>query len=131
MLDTDMVSYVLRDEGRAAENLTAHAPSQVCLSAISLSELRFGADRRRSRRLHRLIDTFTGTVDVLPFDSAAADMFGRICAELEAKGTAIGAFDTLIAAHALSLELTLVTNNTKHFSRVRGLKTDNWLTAGG
>jgi tRNA(fMet)-specific endonuclease VapC len=101
------------------------------LSAISLSELRFGADKRRSKRLHTLIDTFTDTVEVLPFDAAAAAVFGRVCAGLQSKGTPIGTLDTLIAAHALSLKLILVTNNTKHFKQVRGLKTQNWLHAAG
>jgi tRNA(fMet)-specific endonuclease VapC len=127
MLDTDTISFVLRGEGDAAAQLTARAPSEVCLSAISLSELRFGAYKRRSERLHRLIDTFTDTIEVLPFDAVAAAIFGRVCAGLESKGTPIGTLDTLIAAHALSLNLTLVTNNTKHFKQVRGLKTQNWL----
>lgn len=131
MLDTDTVSFVLRGQGNAGVNLTARAPSQVCISAISLSELRFGADKRRSKRLHRLIDTFTATVEVLSFDASAADAFGGLCAALEAKGTPIGVLDTLIAAHALSLNLTLVTNNSKHFTRVRGLRTENWLGDAG
>jgi tRNA(fMet)-specific endonuclease VapC len=131
MLDTDTISFVLRGEGEAGANLTARAPAEVCLSAISLSELRFGADERHSKRLHRLIDTFTGSVDVVAFDAAAATIFGRLCASLESKGTPIGTLDTLIAAHAMSLNLTLVTNNTKHFTRVRGLKTKNWLRGAG
>ena len=125
MLDTDTVSFVLRGEGAAGANLTAHAPSAVCLSAISLSELRFGAEKRRSKRLHRLIDTFVATVDVVPFDAVAAASFGRLCADLESGGAPIGVLDTLIAAHAMSLNLTLVSNNTKHFTRVKGLKTLN------
>ena len=131
MLDTDTVSFVLRGEGHAAANLTAHAPSEVCLSAISLSELRFGADRRRSKRLHRLIDTFAATVDVVAFDSAAASAFGHVRARLESKGKPIGVLDTLIAAHALSRKLILVTNNTKHFGQIKGLKTANWLHDAG
>jgi len=131
MLDTDAVSFALRGLGDVGERLTAHAPSEVCLSAISLSELRFGADKRRSKRLHHLIDTFAATVDVLPFDSLAAATFGRVCAALQLKGTPIGTLDTLIAAHAMSLNLTLVTNNTKHFKQVRGLKTQNWLHDAG
>jgi len=130
MLGTDTVSFVLRGQGDAAAQLTAHAPSAVCLSAISLSELRFGTDKRRSKRLHRLIDIFTDTIDVLPFDALAATSFGRVCASLASKGTPIGTLDTLIAAHALSLNLTLVTNNTKHFKQVPGLKTQNWYAAG-
>ncbi|HEY2404667.1 MAG TPA: PIN domain-containing protein [Polyangiaceae bacterium] len=131
MLDTDTVSFVLRGQGDAGAQLTAHAPSQVCLSAISLSELRFGADKRRSKRLHRLIDVFTATIEVVPFDAAAATTFGHVCAVLDSKGTPIGTLDTLIAAHALALNLTLVTNNTKHFKQVRGLKTQNWLHGAG
>jgi tRNA(fMet)-specific endonuclease VapC len=127
MLDTDTVSFVLRGEGHVAENLTAHPPSEVCLSAVSLSELRFGADKRRSKRLHRLIDTFVATVGVVAFDSDAADAFGHVRAVLESKGKPIGIFDTLIAAHALSRKLILVTNNTKHFGQIKGLKVENWL----
>jgi len=131
MLDTDTVSFVLRGQGEAGAQLTAHAPSEICLSSISLSELRFGADKRRSKRLHGLIDTFTATIEVVPFDAAAATLFGRVCAALESRGTPIGTLDTLIAAHAVSLNLVLVTNNTKHFKQVRGLKTSNWLHGAG
>lgn len=126
MLDTDTVSLYLRHEGPVVSNLNARRPSEVCLSSIALGELRFGADKRRSRRIHRMIDRFAASIDALPFDSAAAAMFGRVRASLESKGTPIGALDTLIAAHALALDLTLVTNNTKHFSRVDGLRTENW-----
>jgi len=69
MLDTDTVSFVLRGQGQAGAQLTAHAPSEICLSSISLSALRFGADKRRSKRLHNLIDTFTATIKVMPFDA--------------------------------------------------------------
>jgi len=127
MLDTDTVSFVFRGEGRAGENLTARSPSEICISSLCLSELRYGAEKRRSKRLHRLIDTFTSTIDVVPFDAAAASSLGRVCFALESKGTPIGIFDTLIAAHALYLGLTLVTNNEKHLSRIRELRTENWL----
>jgi tRNA(fMet)-specific endonuclease VapC len=130
MLDTDTISFALRGEGGVAEALTTHAPSEVCMSAISLSELRFGADKRRSKRLHQLIDVFTATVEVVAYDTAAATMFGRIAAGLEFRGTPIGQLDALIAAHAMSLDLTLVTNDSKHFGKVRGLKTANWLRGG-
>jgi len=126
MLDTDTVSLYLRNDGSVVSRLSAHKPSELCLSSITLGELRFGADRRRSRRIHRMIDTLTASIDALPFDSAAAAMFGRVRANLESKGTPIGALDTLIGAHALVLDLTLVTNNTKHFSQVPGLRTENW-----
>ena len=126
MLDTDTVSFALRGHGQVATRLLDHRPSEICISSITLGELRFGAARRRSRKLHRLIDTFIGAIAVLPFDQAAGDRFGPVAASLAAKGTPIGGFDTLIAAHALAADLTLITNNTKHFDRVDGLRTDNW-----
>ena len=97
------------------------------MSSITLAELQYGADIQRSRKLHGLIDAFIESMPVLPFDSVAADRFGTVAASLARKGAPIGGFDTLIAAHALTLRLTLVTNNSKHFARVAGLRIENWL----
>lgn len=127
MLDTDSVSMALRGQGQVARTLLSHKPSQVCMSAVTLAELRYGADRVRSRRLRTLIDTFTRSVQVQPFDAAAADAFGPVATALARRGAPIGTFDTLIAAHALSCDATLVTNNTKHFRRVAGLRLANWI----
>ena len=131
MLDTDTVSFVLRDIGTTAANLLKQSPSTICMSAITLSELRFGADKRKSKRLHNLIDAFCRTVHVAPFGVSEAAFFGRVRTKLEASGAPIGVLDTLIAAHALALNLTLVTNNTKRFARVRGLKITNWSQEAG
>ena len=120
MLDTDTVSFALRGQGQVASRLLDHRPSETCISSITLGELRYGAARRRSPKLHRLIDTFIGTISVLSFDQAAADRFGTVAASLAARESPIGGFDTLIAAHALAAGLTLITNNTKHFARVEG-----------
>jgi tRNA(fMet)-specific endonuclease VapC len=127
MLDTDTVSFALRGHGRVATRLLEHRPSQLCISSITLAELRFGAETRRSRQLHRLIGTFVESMEVAPFDHRAADRFATVAASLARRGTPIGTFDALMAAHALSLGLTFVTNNTRHFSRVPGLSTENWL----
>jgi tRNA(fMet)-specific endonuclease VapC len=127
MLDTDTVSWALRGQGAVPTRLLEHRPSQLCISSITLAELRFGADARGSRKLHGLIDTFVLSVAVLPFDRAAADRFKPVANALARRGEPISTFDTLIAAHALSLGLTLVTNNAKHFQRVGGLKTANWI----
>ena len=127
MLDTDTVSFALRGRGDVAGRLLAHRPSEISISSITLAELRYGADRRRSRKLHPLIDAFIEAITVLPFDRAAADRFGTVAASLAGHGTPIGELDTLIAAHALAGRLTLVTNNTKHFERVAGLATENWI----
>ena len=127
MLDTDTVSWALRGQGAVPARLLEHRPSQLCISSITLAELRFGTDAKGSRKLHGLIDTFVQSVAVMPFDEAAAGRFGAVASALARKGEPIGTFDTLIAAHALSLGLTFVTNNAKHFQRVGGLKTANWV----
>jgi tRNA(fMet)-specific endonuclease VapC len=126
MLDTDIVSFALRGLGRVASRLQSHRRSELCLSAITVAELRFGADKRNSRRIHRAIDAFLSGVDVLSFDAAAAVKFGVVGSALASSGVPIGQMDTLIAAHALSVNATLVTNNEKRFTKVAGLKIENW-----
>jgi tRNA(fMet)-specific endonuclease VapC len=127
MLDTATVSFALRGQGRVAARLLQHRPSQLCISSITLAELRFGAETRRSRNLHRLVSTFVDSVEVAAFDQRAADRFATVATALARRGAPIGTFDTLMAAHALSLGLTFVTNNTRHFARVAGLNTENWV----
>jgi tRNA(fMet)-specific endonuclease VapC len=127
MLDTDAVSFALRGEGRVAAEILRRTPADLCISSITLAELRYGADLRRSRKLHRLIDAFVSAVAVMPFDADAASRFGGVASGLERAGTTTSGFDALIAAHALALGATLVTNDVRHFSRVRGLATENWL----
>jgi len=127
MLDTDTVSWAFRGQGAVAARLLEHRPSQLCISSITLAELRFGADAKGSRKLHGLIGTFVQSMTVMPFDQAAADRFGPVASALAKRGEPIGTFDTLIAAHALSLDVTLVTNNARHFRRVAGLRTANWV----
>ena len=126
MLDADTVSYALRGHGRVGARLLAHQPSDLCISAITLAELNFGAEAKRSQKIHRAIRSFTKDVAVVPFDEAAAERFGVVAAALATRGQPIGLYDTLVAAHALRLGLTVVTNNTRHFSRVPGLAIENW-----
>jgi tRNA(fMet)-specific endonuclease VapC len=99
----------------------------VCISSITLAELRFGAETRKSQKLRRAIRSFVRDVEVLPFDETAAERFGEVAADLAQRGTPIGVIDTLLAAHALALGFTVVTNNTRHFGQVAGLKVENWL----
>jgi tRNA(fMet)-specific endonuclease VapC len=126
LLDTDTISYALRGEGQVAARIVRHKPSQLAVSAISVAELRFGADRKKSSRLHGLIDAFVAPLRILPFDQEAAAVFGRVGTLLAERGMPIGDFDVLIAAHAIALKRVLVTNNARHFSRVPGLTTENW-----
>lgn len=127
MLDTDSVSYAIRGVGMVDERIVERKPSDLCISAITLAELRFGVERRKSRKLDQAITAFLSDISVVPFDDACALTFGRIGAKLAEAGEPFGETDTLIAAHALTLGLTLVTNNERHFERVAGLKIVSWL----
>ena len=126
MLDADTVSYALRGQGQVAARLLGHQPSDLCISSITLAELNFGAEAKRSQKIRRAIRNFTKDVAVVPFDEACAERFGVVAAALATSGQPIGVYDTLVAAQALLLGLTVVTNNTRHFSRVPGLAVENW-----
>ena len=127
LLDTNTVSYALRGYGRVGERLLDHKPSEIAVSAITVAELRFGAHKRKSRKLHRLIDTFLAPVIEAPFDSSAADRYGEIAAELQSRGEGIEMADAMIAAHAVTLGVTLVTHNLRHMGRVDGLEIEDWV----
>jgi tRNA(fMet)-specific endonuclease VapC len=127
MLDTDTVSYAIRGHGRVGEGIKAHGQSEPCISAVTLAELRYGAAWRKSQKLDLLITKFTTGLAVVPFDAACAAHYAEIASSLERQGVSIGPLDTMIAAHALTLDLTLVTNNTRHFTRVQNLRVENWV----
>jgi tRNA(fMet)-specific endonuclease VapC len=127
MLDTDSVSFALRGQGGVAARILDRRPSEICISALTLAELRYGAARRKSKKLHELIDVFTSNIAVVSFDDICAAHFGVVASDLADRGSPIGEFDALIAAHALAMRLTLVTNNVKHFARVAGLNVENWV----
>lgn len=126
LLDTDSVSFALRGQGDVGERLRERKPSELCISAITLAELRYGAERKGSRKLHILINSFGSSVEVAPFDEAAAAELGRIGSISAARGKPTGEFDILIAAHAAALRCTPVTNNVRHFPKVPGLPVENW-----
>jgi tRNA(fMet)-specific endonuclease VapC len=126
MLDADTVSCALRGQGNVATRLLEHPPSDLCISAITLAELTFGAEPKRSPRIRRAIRAFTKDIAVVSFDEASAERFAVVAAALATRGRPIGVYDTLVAAQALCLGLTVVTNNTRHFGRVPGLTVENW-----
>lgn len=103
MLDTDSVSYAIRGVGHVGERIVERKPSDLCISAITLAELRFGVERRKSRKLDQSVAAFLSDIAVVPFDDVCAVTFGRIAAKLAGAGAPIGEADTLIAAHALTL----------------------------
>jgi tRNA(fMet)-specific endonuclease VapC len=127
MLDTNTVSFVFKGRGMVAQRLFSFKPSTICISAITVAELRYGAEKRQSQKLHSLIDRFIAPFSVAPFGQAEAARYGELYAALERKGTPIGELDTQIAAHALALGVTLVTNNERHFRQVEGLQLEDWL----
>jgi tRNA(fMet)-specific endonuclease VapC len=127
MLDTNTVSFALSNQGHVATRILQHVPSELCVSAVTVAELRYGADKRQSAKLHGLIDTFIGALTVAQFGEQEAARYGQLSADLERRGSPIGQFDTLIAAHALALRVVLVTNNARHFNLVAELRIEDWL----
>ena len=128
LLDTNIVSDMVRNpQGHIAAHIRKVGESRVATSIIVASELRYGAEKKGSARLTLQLESVLGALQALPFETPADEFYGRIRVELEALGKPIGSNDLLIAAHALSLGHTLVTDNTREFSRVRGLKVENWL----
>ena len=100
------------------------------VSSITVSEMTYGVEKSRNAEQNRIaLLQFLSPLEISPYDASAANHYGEIRSLLEKAGQPIGALDTLIAAHARSLDATLVTNNEKEFSRVPGLKTENWLHA--
>ena len=132
MLDTNILVYVLnaRPHHQAVLDRFDHeAPRDMMVSSITLAELRFGIEKSGQRETsRRVLQHVLNALNVAPFDAKAAETYGSVRASLEAEGKPIGPLDTLIAAHALSLDLTLVTNNVREFSKVRRLRVENWAT---
>lgn len=132
MLDTNALSDLIRNPGGPmVRRLAAEAPDAVCTSIVVACELRFGARRRASAALTQRVEQLLASMVVLPLDEPADEHYADIRAALERAGTPIGSNDLLIAAHARSRGLTLVTHNLREFERVPGLKTADWLSASG
>jgi tRNA(fMet)-specific endonuclease VapC len=128
LLDTNIVSDLVRHpQGRIAEQVRKVGEAQVCTSIIVAAELRYGAAKKGSRRLVAQLEAVLGALDVLPFESPADAAYGLIRTRLEQAGTPIGANDLLIAAQALALGYTIVTDNEAEFARIDGLLRENWL----
>ncbi|HEX4406126.1 MAG TPA: type II toxin-antitoxin system VapC family toxin [Polyangia bacterium] len=127
LLDTNICIYALKQHPGVLARLLSHARVDVSLSVVTEAELRAGAANSASpTRTLRLLESFLGPMTVLELSSADAVAFAHVRAKLERAGTPIGPLDTLIAAHAVSRGLTLVTNNEREFKRVTGLKLENW-----
>jgi tRNA(fMet)-specific endonuclease VapC len=129
MLDTDTCSSIIR---KRPASVLAHfrrlAMEQICISVVTYAELLYGVERSSSKRINRpIVDDFVRHLDVIAWDESAAEQYGRIRADLESKGKPIGAMDMMIAAHAKSIKAVLITNNQRHFARIKRLKIEDWV----
>jgi tRNA(fMet)-specific endonuclease VapC len=128
LLDTNIISDVIHNpSGPAARRIEQIGSKEIFTSIVVAAELRYGCAKKGSAKLLAKVESVLETIPVLPLDTPADAEYGGVRAELEAAGQIIGANDLLIAAHAQALGLTLVTDNTREFDRVRGLKVENWL----
>lgn len=128
LLDTNICVYLMnRTRPELAKRVLEHHPDDLAISVITAAELSYGvAKSRRKAEASSALARLLFTLRVQPFDEGAMVTYGNVRAELEARGTPIGPLDTLIAAHALALRLTIVTNNTGEFRRVRDLTVEDW-----
>ena len=127
MLDTNIISDLVRNpQGKAAKRIRKVGETSICTSIVVAAELRYGCRKSGSARLLKIVEDVLGEIDVLPLDVPADGEYGAIRAELEAAGNPIGGNDMLIAAHARATGAIVVTANTDEFTRVRGLKVENW-----
>ena len=128
LLDTNIVSDLVRHpQGQVAQRIRKVGEAQVCTSIIVAAELRYGAAKKRSPRLSAQLEAVLGALEVLPFETPADAVYGLLRTELEQTGKPIGANDLLIAAQAIALGYTIVTDNEREFARVKNLQRENWL----
>jgi tRNA(fMet)-specific endonuclease VapC len=128
LLDTNTISEIFRNPfGTVAKRIGSTDQSDLCTSIVVACELRFGAAKRGSAKLTAWVEATLNDFDVQPLGADADRHYARLRAELERKGTPISSNDMLIAAHALALDATLVSANTREFARIEGLKLENWL----
>jgi tRNA(fMet)-specific endonuclease VapC len=128
LLDTNVISNLIRfPDGKAARRVAGLKSGELGTSIIVSAELKFGYVRKSSKRLERLVEGSLASFEVAAWDAPADLSYARLRSHLESKGKTIGQNDMLIAAHAIALGAVLVTDNETEFSRVPGLKIENWL----
>jgi tRNA(fMet)-specific endonuclease VapC len=129
MLDTDICIYIIkRRPAHIVERIQVLEPEDVAISSITIAELQFGAEKStKTLESRQALEKFVAPFRIRHFDEHAGLHYGKIRALLEKAGTPIGAMDLLIAAHARSVSMTLVTNNIREFERVPGLKVEKWI----
>lgn len=128
MLDTNICIYIIKEKPKKVINKFQTLDiGDICISSITLAELEYGVEKSNYTERNRLaLAGFLSSIEILPFSEKAAAEYGKIRANLERKGNIIGAYDLMIGAHALSENITLVTNNTREFERISNLLLENW-----
>lgn len=130
MLDTNLCIYAIKHRPpEVIAALRAHESAGLGLSSVTVAELYFGVAKSGSARNLSALEQFLAPLELADFDRSAAAAYGPLRAALEAAGTPIGPLDTQIAAHAMALGVTLISNNTGEFARVPGLRLENWVGA--
>ena len=130
LLDTNICIYIINAKPPAVlARFQQYRLGDIGLCSVVAAELAFGVAKSGSRRNREALEMFLAPLTLLPFDAPAVWAYGDLRADLERRGTPIGSLDTMIAAHALSQQALLVTNNTREFAKVPGLQLDNWVAA--
>ncbi|MBV5300030.1 MAG: type II toxin-antitoxin system VapC family toxin [Rhodoferax sp.] len=130
LLDTNICIYIINAKPAAVlARFQPHRLGDIGVCSVVAAELAFGVAKSGSVRNRQALEMFLAPLIIFPFDTPAVWAYGDLRADLERRGTPIGALDTMIAAHALSQQAVLVTNNTREFAKVPGLHLDNWVTA--
>lgn len=129
MLDTNICIAIIKQKPKdILQKFSAYQIGDICISSVTLAELRYGVAKSQFvEKNQSALDEFILPLEVADFDEPATQYYGILRAMLEKQGTPIGPLDTMIGAHALSLDVALVTNNTKEFSRIIGLKLVDWI----
>ena len=128
MLDTNICIYAIKRKPKQVFiKLQEHEPEEICISSVTYAELVHGVEKSKAIEKNRLaLALLLANIEIMNFDSLAAESYGKVRADLEKNGTPIGPLDMMIAGHAKALDYTVVTNTTKEFERVKGLKLENW-----
>ena len=129
LLDTNILSDLIKNpQGSITKKIEEKGEDSICTSIIVASELRFGANKKGSKELTKKVEIILSAIEIVPLDTPVDRFYGTLRTHLEMQGTPIGPNDLLIAAHALALDLIVVTANISEFNRVPNLTVENWLS---
>ena len=130
LIDTNICIYIMNDHPpQVIQKFREIGVGNICISSITVSELQYGVCKSKHiKKNMKRLDEFLSPFEIISYDESASRYYGKIRSHLEKQGNVIGPLDMLIAAHALSENLTVITNNEKEFKRVNALKVENWVT---